>query len=31
MLRLGMRLTQVDAALAKTWVQKAIAGGVITS
>jgi hypothetical protein len=31
MLRLGMRLTQVDAALAKTWVQKAIAGGVIIS
>ncbi|QJW90001.1 SusD/RagB family nutrient-binding outer membrane lipoprotein [Spirosoma taeanense] len=29
MLRLGMRLTQVDAALAKTWVEKAIAGGVI--
>lgn len=31
MLRLGMRLTQVDPAMAKTWVQKAIAGGVITS
>lgn len=31
MLRLGMRLTQVDATMAKTWVQKAIAGGVITS
>lgn len=31
MLRLGMRLTKVDAALARTWVQKAIAGGVITS
>lgn len=31
MLRLGMRLTQVDATLAKTWVQKAIAGGVITA
>lgn len=30
MLRLGMRLTQVDAATAKTWVQKAIAGGPIT-
>lgn len=30
MLRLGMRLTQVDAALSKTWVQKAIAGGVLT-
>lgn len=31
MLRLGMRLTKADAALAKTWVQKAIGGGVITS
>lgn len=31
MLRLGMRLTQVDAALAQTWVKKAIAGGVITT
>lgn len=30
MLRLGMRLTQVDAAAAKSWVEKAIAGGVIT-
>ncbi|GAB3569070.1 SusD/RagB family nutrient-binding outer membrane lipoprotein [Spirosoma luteolum] len=30
MLRLGMRMTKVDAGLAKTWVQKAIAGGVIT-
>jgi hypothetical protein len=29
MLRLGMRLTQVDNAMAKTWVQKAIAGGVM--
>ena len=29
MLRLGMRLSQVDAALAKTWVEKAISGGVI--
>ncbi|WP_159466872.1 SusD/RagB family nutrient-binding outer membrane lipoprotein [Dyadobacter sp. 3J3] len=29
MLRLGMRLTQVDAAAAQTWVKKAIAGGVI--
>jgi hypothetical protein len=29
MLRLGMRLREVDATLAKTWVQKAIAGGVI--
>jgi hypothetical protein len=31
MLRLGMRLTKVDPALAQLWVQKAIAGGVITS
>ncbi len=31
MLRLGMRLTKVDNALAKTWVQKAIAGGVIVN
>ena len=31
MLRLGMRLTKVDAATAQTWVQKAIAGGVITT
>lgn len=29
MLRLGMRLTKVDPALSKTWVNKAIAGGVI--
>lgn len=29
MLRLGLRLTKVDAALAQTWVTKAIAGGVI--
>ncbi|THU41113.1 SusD/RagB family nutrient-binding outer membrane lipoprotein [Niastella caeni] len=29
MLRLGMRMTKVDAALARTWVTKAIAGGVI--
>ncbi len=29
MLRLGMRLTEVDPALAKTWSEKAIAGGVI--
>lgn len=29
MLRLGMRLTEVDATTAKTWVEKAIAGGVI--
>lgn len=30
MLRLGMRLTKVDIALAESWVKKAIAGGVIT-
>lgn len=30
MLRLGMRLTKVDQALAQEWVQKAIAGGVMT-
>lgn len=30
MLRLGMRMTKVDATLAETWVKKAIAGGVIT-
>jgi hypothetical protein len=29
MLRLGMRLTKVDPALSKIWVNKAIAGGVI--
>jgi hypothetical protein len=29
MLRLGMRLTKVDIALAETWVKKAIAGGVL--
>jgi hypothetical protein len=29
MLRLGMRLTKVDATAAKNWVTKAIAGGVI--
>ncbi len=29
MLRLGMRLTKVDIALAETWVKKAIAGSVI--
>lgn len=29
MLRLGMRLTKIDPALAETWVKKAIAGGVI--
>jgi hypothetical protein len=31
MLRLGMRMTKVDANAAKTWVTKAIAGGVITA
>lgn len=31
MLRLGMRLTKVDAAKAETYVKKAIAGGVMTS
>ena len=31
MLRLGMRMTKVDAAAAQTWVTKAIAGGVITT
>lgn len=31
MLRLGMRMTKVDAASAQSWVTKAIAGGVITS
>ena len=31
MLRLGMRLTKRDAGMAQTWVQKAIAGGVITT
>ncbi|MDP2337766.1 MAG: SusD/RagB family nutrient-binding outer membrane lipoprotein [Bacteroidota bacterium] len=31
MLRLGMRLTKVDATLSKNWVQKAIAGGVMQS
>lgn len=30
MLRLGMRLTKVDQTLAQEWVQKAIAGGVMT-
>jgi len=30
MLRLGMRLTEVDAPMAETWVKKAIAGGIIT-
>ena len=31
MLRLAMRLTKGEPALAQTWVQKAIAGGVITA
>lgn len=31
MLRLGMRLTKIDAGLAETWVRKAIAGGVIVN
>nr|WP_295921448.1 SusD/RagB family nutrient-binding outer membrane lipoprotein [uncultured Dyadobacter sp.] len=31
MLRLGMRLTEIDPAMAETWVKKAIAGGVITA
>lgn len=31
MLRLGMHLTEVDPAMAETWVKKAIAGGVITA
>lgn len=31
MLRLGMRLTKVEPDLAQTWVQKAIAGGVMNS
>ena len=31
MLRLGMRLTKVDIALAESWVKKAIAGGVMQS
>lgn len=31
MLRLGMRLTKVDPALAETWVKKAITGGVMKS
>lgn len=30
MLRLGMRMTNVDSQLAENWVKKAIAGGVIT-
>ncbi|WP_439581420.1 SusD/RagB family nutrient-binding outer membrane lipoprotein [Dyadobacter bucti] len=31
MLRLGMRLTNADVAMAETWVKKAIAGGVMQS
>lgn len=31
MLRLGMRLTKADPALAQGWVEKAIAGGIMTS
>ncbi len=31
MLRLGMRLSNVDAALSRQWVEKAIAGGVMKS
>jgi hypothetical protein len=31
MLRLGMRLTKVDASAAQTWVRKAISGGVMQS
>lgn len=31
MLRLGMRLTKIDAVAAQSWVTKAIAGGVITA
>ncbi|HTE11519.1 MAG TPA: SusD/RagB family nutrient-binding outer membrane lipoprotein [Chitinophagaceae bacterium] len=31
MMRLGMRMTRVDAAAAQSWVTKAIAGGIITS
>ena len=31
MLRLGMRLTKIDPAMSKTYVQKAIAGGVMKS
>ncbi len=31
MLRLGMRLTKVDATAAEAWVKKAIAGGVMTN
>jgi hypothetical protein len=31
MLRMGMRMSEVDPALSKTWVQKAIAGGVMSA
>lgn len=31
MMRLGMRLTKIDAATAKTWVEKAATGGPMTS
>ncbi|HYJ37272.1 MAG TPA: SusD/RagB family nutrient-binding outer membrane lipoprotein [Chitinophagaceae bacterium] len=31
MLRLGMRLTEIDETAAKSWVEKAIAGGVIVN
>lgn len=31
MLRLGLRLVKVDPAMAQTWVQKAVAGGVMES
>lgn len=31
MLRLAMRMTKVDAAMAKTWAEKAVAGGVFAS
>ncbi|MEQ8470590.1 MAG: SusD/RagB family nutrient-binding outer membrane lipoprotein [Marinoscillum sp.] len=31
MLRLAMRLTEVDETLAKTWAERAVAGGVFTS
>jgi Starch-binding associating with outer membrane len=31
MVRLGMRLTKVDAATAKTWVEKAVSKGLMTS
>jgi hypothetical protein len=31
MLKLGLRLTNVNSATARTWIQKAVAGGVFTS